>query len=210
MSSKQYFEEVAGDWDTMREGFFTTKVREKAYALAGVEKGRAAADIGAGTGFITEGLLGAGLSVIAVDQSQAMLEEMRGKFGAAKRLDLRLGTAGELPIADQSVEYSFANMYLHHVPDPAAAIREMARILKPGGTLVITDLDEHRHEFLRTEHHDLWMGFKRSDVERWFTEAGLRDIRIESVGESCSSQCSCSSSKEEASISIWAAAGRRA
>lgn len=74
MSSKIYFKEVANLWDTMRTGFFSEAVREKAYDMAAVKEGQLAADIGAGTGFVTDGLLQMGLKVIAVDQSEEMLE----------------------------------------------------------------------------------------------------------------------------------------
>lgn len=77
-----------------------------------------------------------------------------------------MGEAGSLPIPDETVDYAFANMYLHHVEDPPQAILEMARIIKPGGILVITDLDKHSNEFLRQEHNDRWMGFVRDDILR--------------------------------------------
>src|SRR5574341_1323336 len=80
MTSKPYFDKVAGQWDAMRQSFFSEAVREKAYAVAGVEPGRVAADIGASTGFVTEGLLELGLRVIAIDQSASMLEILRSKF----------------------------------------------------------------------------------------------------------------------------------
>lgn len=69
-----------------------------------------------------------------------------------------------LPIADEAVDYVFANMYLHHVESPPEAIKEMARILKPEGRLIIADLDVHAFQFLKDEHHDRWMGFKREDI----------------------------------------------
>ena len=55
----------------------------------------------------------------------------------------------------------------------------MVRILKPGGELVITDMDEHEFKFLKEEHHDRWMGFKREDVRRWFEEAGLKNVIVD-------------------------------
>ena len=124
-------------------------MRDRALAVANVHEDRIAADIGCGTGFITEGLVQRGLSVIAVDGSEAMLSQMKQKFACMNLIDYRLGEAGSLPIQDQTVDYAFANMYLHHVDVPPEAIREMARILKPGGVLVITDLDVHGFEFLR-------------------------------------------------------------
>ncbi len=204
MSSKDYFDQVAGQWDTMRTAFFSEAVREKAYAAAGVRAGQLAADIGAGSGFITEGLLQRGVSVIAVDQSEAMLREMRRKFAGAD-LDLRLGQAESLPVADASVDAVFANMYLHHVERPAQAIDEMRRLLKPGGRLVITDLDEHNFEFLRTEQYDRWLGFQRLDVSAWFMQAGLVSVSVDSVGESCSADSSCGS--QTATVSIFVACG---
>ena len=191
----------------MREGFFSEAVREKAFFVAGVKPGKLAADIGAGSGFVTEGLIKNGIRVIAVDRSEAMLEEMRRKFGAGGAVEYRLGEAESLPLADGSVDYAFANMVLHHVESPPVAIREMARIVKPGGRLVITDLDRHDFDFLRMEHCDRWMGFDRPDVARWLAEAGLTEVSIDCVGENCcaSSQSGCG----KAAVSIFVASGMK-
>lgn len=207
MDSKVYFKEVSDKWDDMRQNFFSEDVRDKAYNIAEVKEGKLAADIGAGTGFITEGLLHKGLKVIAVDQSNEMLDQMRGKFKDIKGVDFRQGEAEKLPIESGTVDYVMANMYLHHVEDPFIAIKEMVRILKQGGKLVITDLDEHNYEFLRTEQFDRWMGFKREDVEKWFSEAGLKKVLVECAGGNCctSSSCGC----DKASISIFAAYGEK-
>jgi len=191
----------------MRHGFFSDAVRKKALTVAGVQRGKIAADIGAGTGFITEGLLFAGLQVIAVDQSDVMLEEMRKKFAGVEGIDYRVGEAENLPVSDESIDYVFANMYLHHVESPPYAIKEMVRILRSGGKLVITDLDEHSHEFLRTEQHDRWLGFKRQDIEQWLTDAGLKDVLVDCVGEDCCAQSSCC--HKSASISIFIAVGTK-
>lgn len=204
MNSKKYFDEVAHKWDERRESFFSEEVRQKAFSMAGVKAGETAADIGAGTGFVTEGLIHKGLKVIAVDQSEAMLEEMRKKFAGAKGVEYRVGEAEKLPVPDSTVDYAFANMYLHHVEIPLEAIKEMVRILKPGGKLVITDMDEHRFDFLLKEHQDRWMGFKRGDITRWFGEAGLKDIVIDCVGECCA-QSSCED--EIAEVSVFVASG---
>jgi len=205
--SRKYFETVAPKWDALRQGFFSETVREKAFEAAGAVIGKIASDIGAGSGFVTEGLLMRGLRVIAVDRSEAMLEEMRRKFGDGAAVDYRIGEAESLPLADASVDYAFANMVLHHVESPPVAIREMARIVKPGGKLIITDLDRHDFEFLRTEHCDRWMGFDRPDVVLWMSEAGLQDIQIDCVGENCcaASQSGCG----EAAVSIFVACGIR-
>ena len=152
-------------------------------------------------------MLRRGLRVVAVDQSVAMLEEMQQKFASFAGVDYRLGEAESLPLPDGAVDYVFANMYLHHVASPLQAVKEMARLLKPGGKLVITDLDEHSFEFLRTEQHDRWLGFQREDVRRWFTAAGLKNVAVDCVGENCCAQSSCGC--QSASISIFVASGEK-
>ncbi len=200
MESKEYFEVNATQWEKMRQGFFSEEVCEAALDAAGVRAGETAVDVGAGSGFLSRGLVARGLSVIAVDQSQAMLDELSAHLPG---VDCRLGESQDLPVEDASVDHAIANMYLHHVPDPAAAIAEMARVLKPGGRLVLIDLDEHEHEFLRTEHHDRWMGFKRTGVERWISQAGLKQIRVGGAGSDCCAN-SCASD-DKARISIFLA-----
>ena len=207
MSSKEFFDRVARDWDEMREGYYSDDVRVSALAAAAVEAGKVAADIGAGTGFITQGLIEEGLQVIAVDQSEVILDEMKTKFARHPAIDYRVGNAQDIPIPVDTVDYAFANMCLHHVESPPDAIREMARILKPGGTLVITDADEHEFEFLREEHHDRWLGFKRSDIGTWFEAAGLQDVRVDDAGTCCEVQSFCC--EDFARIGIFLATGQK-
>lgn len=207
MESKEYFSEVAEQWDNMRTRFFSESLREKALTLTNVLPGNTAADIGAGTGFMTEGLLRKGLQVIAVDQSPEMLDVLKKKFAHYQGLDCRVGESENLPIVDASVDYVFANMYLHHVESPQTTIMEMVRILQPGGKLAITDLDEHQFMFLRTEHHDRWMGFKRSNVEAWLITAGLKNVLVTCASENCCAQSECGN--DQAKISIFVASGEK-
>ncbi len=208
MASKVYFDQIGSRWDELRQSFFSEAVRDKALALADVRPGQLAADIGAGTGFLTEGLIRRGLRVIAVDQSAVMLDAMRQRFSAEDAIDYRQGDAERLPLDDASVDVVFANMLLHHVENPPTAIAEMMRILKPGGRVVITDLDEHNYTFLRDEQHDRWLGFKRAEVERWLTEAGFERVRVVGTNDHC---CSASTQGDQrADVTIFAAMGRKA
>jgi ubiquinone/menaquinone biosynthesis C-methylase UbiE len=207
MDSREYFDEVSGRWDSIRSLFFSDNVREKVVSRARIEYGKIAVDLGAGTGFITEGLIASGIKIIAVDQSRAMIDEMRRKFGNRSDIEYRLAEAGEIPVGDEEADYVFANMFLHHVEDPGKTIREMARMLRAGGMAIISDLDKHGFEFLRTEQKDRWLGFDRADIERWFAAAGFTNIVIESAGEDCcaKSDCGC----EEAGVNIFIASGGR-
>jgi ubiquinone/menaquinone biosynthesis C-methylase UbiE len=170
--------------------------------------GQSAADIGAGTGFLTEELLSRDLRVVAVDQSSAMLELMQRKFLHSNDIEYKQAQADErIPLPDNSVDYAFANMYLHHVESPLEAIREMARITTFGGRVVITDLDAHTYEFLREEHHDRWMGFEGDDITVWLKEAGLKEAGIDCIGEDCC-DTSCDGTMN-ARISIFVAWGTK-
>lgn len=206
-NSKEYFDNVSGEWDRMRQGFFPEAVREKAISMAQATANETAIDLGAGTGFMTEALLERGVHVIAIDQSPEMHKILRNKFRNSTLLDCHQGKAGNLSIGNDVAEYVFANMYLHHVEYPLAAIKEAVRILKDSGKLIITDLDEHNYDFLRTEHNDRWMGFKRSTIESWFTRAGLKNVSVNSIGEQCCAQSE--RSDNYADVSIFIAYGEK-
>src|SRR5687768_7842344 len=109
--AEAYFDQVATRWDEMRTQFFDERVRNAAIEKADVRPGQRALDLGSGTGFVAEGLLGAGASVIAVDESPAMVDELRKKFGG--RVDARQGDAAALPFPANTFDAAFANMYLH-------------------------------------------------------------------------------------------------
>lgn len=137
-----------------------------------------------------------------IDQSEDMLEELKLKFHQGK-IDSRIGEAENLPVGDNLVDYVFANMYLHHVESPLKAMREMIRILRIGGKVVVTDLDEHCHNFLKMEYHDRWMGLKREGVKGYLLEAGAKNVFVDYSGENCRACSNCCS--ESASVSIFIA-----
>ena len=207
MESKQYFETIATEWDKKRTSFFSERVREKAFSKVNIHQDTIIADLGCGTGFISEGLVNKKVQIIAIDQSEAMLEVMKQKFSNYSNISYFTGSSGALPVVSDSVDIVFANMYLHHTPDPFDAIKEVFRILKSNGSLIITDLDEHDFKFLATEQYDIWMGFSRTDIENWFVKAGFKEVSVSCIGESCNSGSELN--EEAANVSIYIAAGRK-
>ncbi len=206
--SASYFAQVAGQWDALRAGYFTEAVRESAFAKAYLHPSMAAADVGAGTGFIAAGLAPLVQHVHVIDGSSEMIAIARKNLTAFDNVTFHTADGLSLPLPDGSLDAVFANMYLHHCPDPLASIREMARLLKPGGRLVITDMDSHQHKWLKTEMADLWLGFERSQVRAWFEQAGLVNIVVDCTGQSCQSECK-SDGGEQADISIFVATGTK-
>ena len=203
--TREYFESVADKWDDMRRLFFGEGVRNAAIAAADIGSSSIVADVGTGTGFIAEGALAAGAHVIGVDSSDRMLAQARKRF-AEQQFEARTGDVDALPLSTAAVDVVFANMVLHHAPDPPRAIREMSRVLKPGGRLIITDADTHTHEWLRTEQHDRWLGFARADIVRWFEGAGLMGVTVSDTSELC---CPTSDCGTKAEITIFLAKGTK-
>ena len=201
--TREYFESVADKWDKMRRTFFGEGVRNSAMAAAAITPSSVVVDVGTGTGFMAEGALAAGAHVIGVDSSDRMLVQARSHF-SQPTFETRVGDVESLPIRDEEADVVLANMVLHHAPDPTRAIHEMTRVLKPGGRLVITDADTHEHEWLRTEQHDRWLGFERSDIARWFRDAGLVDVSVSDTTEFC---CPTSECGIKAAITIFVARG---
>jgi ubiquinone/menaquinone biosynthesis C-methylase UbiE len=203
--TREYFDDVAAQWDNMRKQFFGDGVRRAVIEAADLRPGALVADVGTGTGFLAEAAIDNGARVIGIDISEGMLQQVSSRL-AGRPFEARRTDGAALPLGDGEVEAVLANMFLHHAEDPAATIAQMARSLKPGGRLVITDADSHEHEWLRTEQHDRWLGFDRADITRWFREAGLDDVTVADTQEICSPTSTCGT---KASITIFLARGVR-
>ena len=204
--SKTYFAEVAQDWDGIRSGFFTEAMRDAAIARAALPENALVADVGTGTGFVLRGLLAQAGELTGFDHSPEMLAVARSNFAGLLNVRFQLAEGQHLPAEDNYFDAVFANMYLHHAPDPQAAISEMARILKPGGKLLITDLDTHLEAWMREAMADRWLGFQREDVRRWYAAAGLHKIDVDCAQGSC--DCT-GPQQEDISLSIFVAIGEK-
>jgi len=181
---KEFFERVAGDWDAMRLSYYDERVIDKMATVSGLGTGMTVADVGTGTGFVAAGVAPRVKRVVAVDNAPAMLEMAHENLLALdiSNVDLVAGDVARLPLEDGSVDAAFANMVLHHAEEPASMLREMARVVRPGGVVAIVDEVEHPYAWMREEHADVWLGFEKGQVEGFFREAGLTGFGYESLG----------------------------
>jgi ubiquinone/menaquinone biosynthesis C-methylase UbiE len=172
---RSYFERVAGEWDSMRLAWYDERVIDELAGRTHVDGSSTVVDVGTGTGFVAAGLAPRVARVIAVDYAPAILDVARRNLDELDidNVELREADIASLPLPAGSVDAAVANMVLHHAEAPAAMLREMARVTRPGGWVAITDEVEHPHEWMRTEHADLWLGFREDQVAGFFASARL-------------------------------------
>jgi ArsR family transcriptional regulator len=175
-AAEEYFNAHAAEWDAMRSLHVAESEVEAAVraALAGRNIGRLV-DIGTGTGRMIE-LFGAQAeSAIGVDRSPEMLRLARAKLAATSSpADLRQGDMYTLPLASASADVVILHQVLHYAQQPNAAIAEAARLLAPGGRLLVVDFGPHEKEELRSKHAHARLGFADEQIANWFAAAGLR------------------------------------
>jgi ubiquinone/menaquinone biosynthesis C-methylase UbiE len=141
------------------------------------------ADLGAGEGTFSQLLARRARQVIAVDNSEKMVAygaDLAARHGFTN-LDYRYGDLEKLPIDTATIDLAFFSQALHHAPHPQRAVNEAARILKPGGRIVVLDLRKHAFEEARELYADLWLGFSDVELDSFLRAAGFTHIELTAV-----------------------------
>jgi ubiquinone/menaquinone biosynthesis C-methylase UbiE/DNA-binding transcriptional ArsR family regulator len=176
--SQAFFGRVAGEWDSLRNSLFGTLFTSRAL-LSLLPRHWTVADLGCGTGNGSELLAPCVARVLAVDQSGPMLEAARKRLADFQNVEFIQGPLETLPLADSSVDATVCLLVLHHVPEPARAVAEMHRVLRPGGVALIVDMTEHgREEYRHTMGHR-HLGFAPRTVESMLADAGFGAPRVQ-------------------------------
>jgi len=138
------------------------------------------ADLGCGEGYLTVETARWARHVTAVDRSPGVLARAKA-LAARKRLSnitWKKGDIERLPIDDRTMDIALLSQALHHAAEPAATLTEAARILKPGGRLLILDLRPHDESWVRDKLGDQWLGFSDDHLTGLLTRAGFTNIRV--------------------------------
>ena len=196
-----YFERIAPRWDEIRSLYAPeTSVEAAVERAAGPGPFERVVDLGTGSGRMLT-LLGRRAKMsIGLDLSQQMLNIARSNVSRAglEKVELRHGDIFATRLPTQSADLVVVHQVLHYLSDPASAVAEAARLVSPGGRLLIVDFAPHALEFLRAEHKHRRLGFSDEEMARWLAEGGLDS------GE----PISLSPDKEGLTVKIWT--GRRA
>lgn len=136
------------------------------------------ADMGAGEGTLSQLLARTARKVIAIDNSEKMVEfgSNLAREHGFKNLEYRLGDIEDPPIDSASVDLVLFSQALHHAASPQRAVDAAARILKPGGRVMILDLASHSYEQARELYAHVWLGFSEVDLHTMLKRAGFQNI----------------------------------
>ncbi|MDT8332241.1 metalloregulator ArsR/SmtB family transcription factor [Roseomonas gilardii] len=177
--ASETFQRQGSDWDEMRALGLPAAGIEAALLEALPARPGRLLDIGTGTGRLLELAAGRAENALGVDASRAMLALARARLaerGLAQRCAVRQADMYRLPIADGSFDTVTLQMVLHYAEDPAAVLAEAARVLAPGGRLLIADLAPHeRGELLERQAHR-WPGFDDAQIAGWLGAAGCAPL----------------------------------
>ncbi len=174
-TTRAYFDQLAGKFG--KHYVPGRSWKSLAEALLKIHNFEVVADLGAGEGTAAQLFAQRAQHVIAIDNSPKMVEF--GKKLAQKHklpnLDFRLGEIEDIPIEDETVDLALFSQALHHAQNPAQALTESYRILKPGGTLVVLDLLQHSFEQARELYYDVHLGFSEIHLSEMLESAGFAE-----------------------------------
>lgn len=175
-NAQEYFAANAGEWDSLRALHIPEEQVEGALLeMVGPSQVSSYLDLGTGTGRILELVAPRAARAVGIDLNGEMLTLARARIERASlaHAQVRRGDLFQLPYADHSFDLITVHQVLHYLEDPSAAVAEAARVLKPGGKVVIADFAPHAIEFLRDEHQHRRLGFADKEVAQWCKAAGL-------------------------------------
>ncbi|HET6534812.1 MAG TPA: metalloregulator ArsR/SmtB family transcription factor [Sphingomicrobium sp.] len=180
-AASRHFAAIAEAWDQIRSLHVAESEVERAIdASLGKRPLGRLVDIGTGTGRMIELFGPRATHAIGIDRSSEMLRLARVKLQAVGvTSSLRQGDMYALPLEDGSADSVIIHQVLHYAHSPAAAIAEAARVLAPGGTLLVVDFAAHGREELRASDAHIRLGFEDEVMAGWFAAAGLEVDQVQ-------------------------------
>jgi ubiquinone/menaquinone biosynthesis C-methylase UbiE/DNA-binding transcriptional ArsR family regulator len=195
-----YFARNAARWDEIRS-LYVSEADVEAAILAAAGKGpfKRLIDLGSGSGRMLTLLSPLAECAIGLDLSQQMLNIARNHAAEAKlaNIELRHGDIFDTRLPTGHADLVVVHQVLHYLSDPAAAVAEAARLVAPGGRLLIVDFAPHRLEFLRELHQHRRLGFSDEEMRRWLSAAKLKPAALKALPPATG---------EGLTVHIWSAA----
>jgi ArsR family transcriptional regulator len=178
--SEEFFATSAGQWDRLREELFGRRVPLQAL-VALVPPDAVVGDLGCGTGEVSELVAPHVARVVAVDGSAEMLDAARQRLKGLKNAAVKRGALEALPVDDGALDIAILSLALHHQPDPARVMGELARALKKGGRALVVDMLPHERVEYQQQMGHVWLGFSEATMRKYLTAAGFDEVRWQAL-----------------------------
>jgi ArsR family transcriptional regulator len=183
-AAAEYFARNAARWDEIRSLYVSeTDVERAILQAAGEGPFRRLVDLGTGAGRMLTLLAPHAEQAVGLDLSQQMLNIARNHVAEAglAGCELRHGDIFGTRLPDASADLVVVHQVLHYLADPAAAVKEAARLVADGGKLLIVDFAPHNLEFLREQHQHRRLGFSDAEIARWLADNTLVHVDVEAL-----------------------------
>lgn len=183
--SKENFNEIADKYSVSHDGKFVEPMYEEVINRIKVLNPKSILDVGCGTGIILNQFKNKGIELYGLDISEKMIEEARKNLG--EEVQLKLGDSESMPWEDDSFELILCNASFHHYPNPKCALREMNRLLKPDGTLIIGDPTA---PFIIRQLTNIWIKhsdggdfriYNKKEIENLLEETGFKPYNYKKI-----------------------------
>ena len=178
--SEEFFASASGQWDHLRAELFGNRFHLHAM-LALIDPTLTVGDLGCGTGEMSELIAPHVAKVVAVDGSNDMVQSARKRLKGLQQVEVRRGDMEALPVDDAQLDVVITALVLHHVPEPARALDEMHRVLKPGGRVMLVDMLPHDRVEYQQQMGHVWLGFSEKSIKKYLDAAGFEGTSIVSL-----------------------------
>jgi ubiquinone/menaquinone biosynthesis C-methylase UbiE/DNA-binding transcriptional ArsR family regulator len=170
--SQEFFAAAAQQWDRIRTELYGERF-DLASLAALADPAWVAGDLGCGTGPVSAALAPFVREVVAVDESDSMLQAAEQRLSGFANVALRSGQLEKLPIEEKALDLATLVLVLHFAAEPERVLKEAARVLKPGGRIVVVDMLPHDREKYRQKLGHVWLGFPPETLRRMLNNAGF-------------------------------------
>ncbi len=201
----EYFSENASSWDTIRSLQMPEELVEaRMHEIIGEEQVDNLLDLGTGTGRMLELFAPIAERAIGLDASKDMLAIARANLQKDdfSHVQVRQGNVYQLPMGRDTFDLVILHQVLHFLDDPAAVLREVTKVLRPAGRLLIVDFASHGLDFLREQHAHQRLGFSHDQMNAWLAECGLEVSHVSDLQPEPAED-------EKLTVSFWLAHDQR-
>ncbi|MFC7081794.1 methyltransferase domain-containing protein [Halorussus caseinilyticus] len=180
--ARLFYKYLSKVYDTVNPFIWNERMRDDALAMLDIQEGDRVLDVGCGTGFATEGILQHTENVHGLDQSVHQLQKAWAKLGKHDPVSFYRGDAERLPFEDDSFDVVWSSGSIEYWPNPVATLREMRRVVKPGGQVLVVGPNNPKSTVMQKVADAIMLFYDAEEADRMFREAGYTDIHHYEMG----------------------------